>query len=97
MNRLHVGKGSHHHLHFERLEDRDVALEVVIANLDIRLSKEAKNLREQGALAIGHAIRGPILDIGAKRYFLAHPMGLLLALPGLIGPGVTLDIVGRCR
>ena len=35
MHRLHVGEGGHHHLHFQRLEDRDVALEVIVAHFHV--------------------------------------------------------------
>ena len=35
MHRLHVGEGGHHHLHFQRLEDGDVALEVIVAHFHV--------------------------------------------------------------
>ncbi len=38
----------------ERLEDRDVALQVVVADLDVRLREEAENLGQQCAFVIGH-------------------------------------------
>ena len=52
VHRLHVGEGGHHHLDLERLEDRDVALQVVVLHLDVRLREEAEHLRQQVALRI---------------------------------------------
>ena len=94
MHRLHIGEGGHHHLHFQRLEDRDVALEVIVAHFDVALGEEAENLGQQSLFGIGEAARLPILDVGAQRHFLAHPMGLLLALPAIIGPGIAGDVIG---
>ena len=94
MYRLHVGESGHHHLHRQRLEDRNVALEIIVADLDVRLREEAENLRQQSAFVRRDAIRRPVLEVGAERYFLAHPVRLLLPLPEFIGPGITIHIVG---
>jgi hypothetical protein len=59
-----------------------------------RLGKKAENLRQQRALVRRDAVRRPVLEIGAERHLLAHPMGLLLALPELVGPGIAVDVVG---
>ena len=44
-------------------------------------------------LGFGQMAGLPILDVGAQRHFLAHPMGLLLALPAFIGPGIALHVI----
>ena len=97
MHGLHVGEGGHHHLHGERLEDRNVTLEIVVADLDVRLGEEAEDLGQQIALIGCDTIRRPVLEVGAERHLLAHPVGLLLPLPQLIGPGVAVDVVGAGR
>jgi pimeloyl-ACP methyl ester carboxylesterase len=52
---------------------------------------------KQRALVYSYPIGGPILEIGTEWDFLTHPMGLLLALPELISPGVSIDIIGSGR
>ena len=94
VHRLHVAEGGHHHLHFQRLEDGNVALEVVVAHFHIGLGEEAENLGQKALFGVGQVAGLPVADIGAQRHFLAHPVGLLLALPAVISPGIAGDVIG---
>ncbi|MNC67859.1 hypothetical protein D3C75_1183980 [compost metagenome] len=62
MDRLHIGEGRQHHLHFGRFEHPAVALHVVVLDLDVGLGEEAEDLRQQVALAVGQ-VGGPVLDV----------------------------------
>ena len=97
MHRLHVGERGHHHLHRERLKDRDIALEIVVTDLDVRLGEEAEDLCQQSPLVRRHPVRRPVLEIAAKRHLLTHPVRLLLSLPELVGPGIAIDVVSASR
>ena len=88
MNGLDVGEGREHHLDFGRLKDAGVALHIIVVNFHIRLGEEAENLGEEVALIIIEA-GCPILAIFPQWHFFGQPVNLLLALPELIGPGIT--------
>jgi hypothetical protein len=49
---------------------------------------------QQRLLGVGQMTGLPVADVRAQRHFLAHPMGLLLALPAFIGPGIAGDVIG---
>src|SRR3546814_9350662 len=67
---------------------------VAVLHLDIRLGKEAENLREQVAFVIRDFL-GPVPAIFAQRHFLGNPVDLLLAFPEIISPRIFERLVGR--
>ena len=96
MHRFDVGEGRHHHQHFRRLKHLRIMLHIAIIHLDIRLGKEAENLRQQIALRRRQVLL-PILHIIGERHFFRQPMDALLLQPGFIGPRVTEGFVHGIR
>ena len=63
MDSFHIGKGRHHHLDFQRLENGDIVFEIIFGHLNIRLGKKAENLGEQITVILRNLRAAPILNI----------------------------------
>ena len=92
VDRLHVGEGAQHHLHFGRAEHLRVMLHVAVVHLDIRLREEAENLRQQVLLG-GFKILFPVAHVIGEGDFLRQPVNALLHQPRVIRPGVRKGFV----
>ena len=78
MDGLNIGEGGKHHLNFRGLEDLGIMLHVAVIYFNIGLSKKAKNLCHQMALAFTQFMM-PVFNIVGQRHFLRQPMYTLLS------------------